>query len=328
MNKKLICTISILLLSIGAFAVSADANQGVYEYVVKNINTDFETASQALTEQFSQKPFTHLGTVNMSGGTDCDFSSNVFVVYDSIYAAALLNENRTTAPFATAERINLFQDESGLHVSIVNPHNIHRTMLMQNEKLATIFNDHKESLRTAILQAITGETSNRQYGQIRDKDYIGKTMGVMAGGPFNEKIKLIAEKSGDFEEVVEKLHADLSHGGGDWGLRSVYSLRLAEDIVVLGITGGRIENKSFSIVNAGADKERSDYACPGLAHAGAYPVEVVVVYDGGIKIYLVDMMYRMKMYFEDAGKIAFMKNMTMPGSLTKELATKIEASLK
>jgi hypothetical protein len=30
-------------------------------------------------------------------------------------------------------------------------------------------------------------------------------------------------------------------------------------------------------------------------------------------------MYRMKMYFEDAGKIAFAKNMGMPGSIERSI---------
>jgi len=42
---------------------------------------------------------------------------------------------------------------------------------------------------------------------------------------------------------------------------------------------------------------------------------------------LVDTMYRMKMYFEDAGKWAFMKNMGMPGSIHDEIAAQIKAGL-
>jgi len=41
----------------------------------------------------------------------------------------------------------------------------------------------------------------------------------------------------------------------------------------------------------------------------------------------VDAMFRMKMYFEDAGKWAFMKNMGMPGSLADEIRVKVRESL-
>jgi hypothetical protein len=38
-------------------------------------------------------------------------------------------------------------------------------------------------------------------------------------------------------------------------------------------------------------------------------------------------MYRMKMFFEDAGKWAFMKNMGMPGSIHDEIAAQIKSDL-
>jgi len=46
-----------------------------------------------------------------------------------------------------------------------------------------------------------------------------------------------------------------------------------------------------------------------------------------VKVYMVDVMYRMKMYFEDAGKWAFMKNMSMPGSIEEEVTEQIENGL-
>jgi hypothetical protein len=38
-------------------------------------------------------------------------------------------------------------------------------------------------------------------------------------------------------------------------------------------------------------------------------------------------MYRMKMYFEDAGKWAFMKNMGMPGSIADEISAQVRPAL-
>jgi hypothetical protein len=37
-------------------------------------------------------------------------------------------------------------------------------------------------------------------------------------------------------------------------------------------------------------------------------------------------MFRMKMYFEDAGKMAFAKNMGMPGSIEEELKQKVRSA--
>ena len=38
-------------------------------------------------------------------------------------------------------------------------------------------------------------------------------------------------------------------------------------------------------------------------------------------------MYRMKLYFEDAGKWAFMKNMGMPGSIQDEVAAQVRPAV-
>lgn len=97
---------------------------------------------------------------------------------------------------------------------------------------------------------------------------------------------------------------------------------------MIGMTGAPVEAKSFSIVGAGADASRGGMRCPGLAHAGAYPLEVVVAKDAaGVRVRVVDTMYRMKMFFEDAGKWAFMKNMGMPGSIRDEFAAQVRSTL-
>ena len=41
--------------------------------------------------------------------------------------------------------------------------------------------------------------------------------------------------------------------------------------------------------------------------------------DGRVRVTLIDEMYRMKMFFEDAGKMKFAANMRIPGSIESEL---------
>ena len=102
----------------------------------------------------------------------------------------------------------------------------------------------------------------------------------------------------------------------------------ARDVVVLGVTGEPMESKSFDIVGAGADDGRKGLACPGIDHAAAYPLELVLVQEGQtVHVRTVDEMFRMKMYFEDAGMMAFARNMGMPGSLGGELRQKVSAAL-
>jgi hypothetical protein len=48
--------------------------------------------------------------------------------------------------------------------------------------------------------------------------------------------------------------------------------------------------------------------------------------NGALNVYMPHMMYRMKMYFEDAGKWALMKHMGMPGSVEGELRKQARAA--
>ena len=232
------------------------------------------------------------------------------------------------APFKIAE----FEDELGVHVSAVNPRSIYRTVVaeegMEGEwvRLSAI-------LRRRLAEGVGAEPVIEDYGQFRDKGRIGRTMGVMAGGPFLEKFKLVEEvegATGGAEGVAQAVFDAMAAAGpgSEWGIRPIYVMNPAPGVAVLGVTGERLESQSFSIVGRGSDKSRSDFACPGLDHAAAYPIEVVFTEAGGtVQINLVESMFRMKMFFEDAGKMKFARNMGMPGSIEDEIKDLIRAAL-
>jgi hypothetical protein len=164
---------------------------------------------------------------------------------------------------------------------------------------------------------------------------IGKTMGIIAGGPFPDKVEEIANVGvggpDGLAETAQRLYAGLEDLGGSrrWALRPVYQLDLSSHgVIVIGITGEPMEARAFGIVGSGGDDGRKDFACPGIDHAPAFPIELVLRADGDrVRIHIVDEMFRMKMYFEDAGKMKFAANMRMPGSIENEIRDKVEDSL-
>ncbi|HXK11730.1 MAG TPA: hypothetical protein VMT70_18950, partial [Vicinamibacteria bacterium] len=219
------------------------------------------------------------------------------------------------------------EDERGVHVSVLNPRSLLRTVLMDDQSYGPLIEQHLASLRALVTGAVKGTSVEQDYGPARESGYIGKTMGVMAGGRFADKVQDVAVVGGgDWKAVAERMRAALEKRGSRWGLQLAYALELPEaETTVLGSTGSPMDSRSFEIVGAGADSTRDGFKCPGLAHAGAYPIEVVVTAEpGAVRVRVVDTMYRMKMFFEDAGKWAFMKNMGMPGSIQDELSTQIQ----
>lgn len=324
--------LSCLMLSNEALAKDEKSKKeyGVYEYVVQSAEGSFEEISQALENSATEAGWQVLAKVDAGTQAGCSYRARVFVVFQREYAKAIMEANRATGAFAVVDRINLFEDEKGFHVAVVNPHSINRTILMNDTAFEEMTEQHLQALRQMIASKIRGTESHEQFGQSRDEGFIGKTMGVVAGGAFVDKIvDEVVVKEGNFDQVVAAVRNGLSAKSSEWGLHLVYETALPEyETVVFGTTGAAMDIKSFNIVKAGSSDSRKDFKFPGLAHAAAYPIEVVVTKQGNeVKVRLVHIMYRMKMYFEDAGKWAFMKNMGMPGSIQDEIKAQIQSGL-
>ncbi len=327
--KFALALIACLLLFSLSFAQKQEG-YGVYQYIVEEASGTLEDLSQAIENSARENGWQVLARIDAGVPEGCPYRARVLVLYHPDYARQVMEANRITGPFAVVDRINIFEDERGTHVSVVNPHSINRTILMDDQAYEEMTAAHLNALRSMVTSVVQGRVSSREYGQFRKKGYIGKTMGVMAGGKFADKLIVVKRvASDDWQSVAASVKQGLEQKSKKWGMHLVYEVALPEyQTVIFGTTGTPMDSKSFAIVRAGGDKSRKDFKCPGLAHAAAYPIEVVVSgEEDGVAIRLVEEMFRMKMYFEDAGKWAFMKNMRMPGSIQKELEQQIERGL-
>jgi hypothetical protein len=248
----------------------------------------------------------------------------VVVAQQPARVAALL-ANGPQAAFAVPVRLGVFADERGVHVSVVNPLSVERTMVAESGLEAS---GHAlvEEVAGIAVTATQGRRVNRPFGQSRSRGLIGKTMGVMAGGAFTKQVGTITTAAGGTAADVRRVADDIwrrlqQPASGKWQLRGIYRLDLTEQgMVILGVSGAAMETKAFSIVGAGGDDSRSKFSCPGLAYAAAFPLELVIRRDGSqVRVEAIDAMFRMKMYFEDAGQMKFARNMMMPGSIADEL---------
>jgi hypothetical protein len=186
-----------------------------------------------------------------------------------------------------------------------------------------------EALLGVVESEFPGQVNPVGYGQWRDKGRIGRTFGIMAGGPFPDKIETIIEVPGaDLQpiDIANTLLQTMDLGGDwEWGMKGIFALDLGPDLAILGVTGSAMETRAFRIVGKGNQREREDLQCAGIDHSPAFPLNLAIQRVGDeIHVTLVDEMFRMKMYFEDAGKVAFAKNMGMPGSIESEIRDKVE----
>ena len=313
--------------------VTPDTDHGVYVLLAADLEGSVEHATTRLTESLEALGWEILATHVTGSPEACPFEARVVVVHSPGYASTI-EPYGLQAAFGVPLRLVVFEDEDGVHVGAVNLRSLNRTIVDENVP-GSAWSPWQERLRTAVQAAFPGVVLERDYGQVRDQGRIDKTFGVMAGGPFVEKIKTVASVPAagtSASEVGRRLQAGFASvpGEWEWGLAPVYFVELPEiDAAVLGVSGAQMEAAAFKIVGKGADASRKNMQCPGLDHAPAFPVELVVVQVGDrIEVQAVDAMFRMKMYFEDAGTVAFARNMGMPGSIADEIEAKVGAVLR
>lgn len=307
-------------------ARALEPKQAVYVNLADSLQGSFDDLTQALGSAYEAAGFKRVAVHDVATERGaCPYRARVLVLYEPRYAERLLAAGPNAA-FAVPIRVLLYEDETGTHLATVNPLSINRTMVAETG-LDAVSEDLVRTLARTAAGAVHGRFVARQFGQVRDRGLIGRTMGIMAGGPFPGKVKEVwsAPSTGpaDLERVATAVWGGFEHGGGHgkWQVRGVYRLDIPEHgVVVLGVSGPALETKSYAIVGAGNDDARAHERCPGIAHAAAYPIEVVVYRaQGQVHVVQIDGMYRMKMYFEDAGKMKFAANMGMPGSIEDEV---------
>lgn len=335
---RTLCVVPLVALALGAsgsrIAAAQETRYGVYVGLVDSAQGSLDELTAALRGGFAGAGWEVLAAYDAGvERADCDHGARVLVLHSPGYAQAVLGHGPRAA-FALPIRLALYQDEAGTHVAAVNPNSVNRTIVAEHGFEAQSEAVLQEVTRI-VAAAVRGTVVHRQFGQMRTRGLIGRTMGVMAGGPFPDKIEEVYAAPGDSPEELRRV-ADLvwqgmrqQTGRGRWQIHGVYQLDLsAQGAVILGVSGAAMEARAFHIVGAGSDASRSGYRCPGLDHAGAFPVEVVVFRDAGrVRVTLVDEMYRMKLYFEDAGKMKFAANMGMPGSIEDEIRSLIAAGV-
>ncbi|NNE71620.1 MAG: DUF302 domain-containing protein [Rhodothermales bacterium] len=312
---KLLISAWMLLLVLPVQAQRVD----VYSYLRTDLSQPVAEVSAQIQEMASSAGLEVQASLEAGVPDGCSFAAEVLVLHDPDYAASLMAMNPRTGAFATTDRILVFEDERGTHVSMVDPVAVVRTVMLDLPSATELARTHRSRVEAA-LAALPGDPASKGYGPSRDRGLIGKTMGVMAGGPFDEKVQEHGRVNRTRAEVATALQSALT-GTGTWQLSAKYRLDYPnQGITVLGVTGASMEARSFEIVKEGSDGDRGSLQCPGTAHAAAYPIELVIREDGDeVAIEFIDAMYRMKMFFEDAGKWAFMKNMGMPGSIADDL---------
>jgi len=247
-------------------------------------------------------------------------------------------------------RVGIYEDPTGVNVSIVDPETISRIIfndLYENDKeedyhkIVDKVIEFKSGLLSILHSVKFGKEVSIPMEPLRDDEDLAessKDMFMMVGQMtfFNDEdqfpliytsSKSINEVKGLFEANLKTFKPVEDDVDYRWTPNSKEDLqwRIISEIatpdgkgMLLGFTRPRTEGVSFNI--AGMSREDDTNMCPGIDHAAAYPIEVLLLEeDGKINVYTQREMFRMDMYYWDAGMAAFMDHMSMPAILDESL---------
>ncbi len=141
--------------------------------------------------------------------------------------------------------------------------------------------------------------------------------------------------SDDFAATVAKVEATLrastDKGADDpSGWRLVTEIPVGTNAVWFGITNTYTENKCIRInSDFRSHGKTKDAPYPGVDHAPALPLEVLVINTGKhVEVAQYGEMWRMQLYFWDSGYLAFAKNTLIPNTIFGSIDTALTASSK
>ena len=250
-------------------------------------------------------------------------------------------------------RIGIYEDQNGVNVNIIDPETIVRIVFndlyendMESEYKEIV--DKSKLFKTDLVKILhtvdLGTQVSIPMEPIRDDEDLAessKDMFMMVGQMtfFNDEdqFPMIYSVSSDdnsveslSNEFIENLKTyvptedDIEYRWSpnpklDLKWNTVSKLSSTDGkAILIGLTRPRTEGVSFNI--AGMSREEDFNKCPGIDHAAAYPIEVLFIEEeGNVNVYTQREMFRMDMYFWDAGMSAFMDHMSMPGILDESI---------
>jgi hypothetical protein len=171
------------------------------------------------------------------------------------------------------------------------------------------------------LEPIRSEKTYRKF----DGDGPAKMMAMWRNWRESQNV-VFSTKPEDFQATVAKVDELLKNSkdkgiddSSGWDL--IAKIPVGANAVYFGISSDYAENKMIRInSDFRSDGKAPDAPYPGVDHAPAVPLEVLVINDGKkVNVVQYGEMWRMQLYFWDSGYLAFAKNTLIPSIIFSSL---------
>jgi hypothetical protein len=351
---RLTIAITILLLSFAIYA--DDVEHGMYMLTVKNAKGDFEKISSSVIKSIESSGFKILAERDVStpdnvreDGKDlCGYKGKLIVFTSEDYIKMLTSFGNKYL-VASFLRIGVHETNEGIQIIIADPETINRIIFNDlNDKNYEQVVKKTLPFKSKIITSIHSLKLETNVEEIRDPKRSTEDLReaardmFMMVGPMtfftdeDQFPEIYSQKNDNGIQGIENLKLEM--------FKNIESFQQTKDdseyrwtknpnedlkwkvvgevispdkkAVLFGLTRNRTEAVSFYIVGDETEQNK----CPGLDHLTAYPIEVLLmIEDENIVVYTPREMFRMDMYFWDAGMGAFMNHMSMPDILDESI---------
>ncbi|MHB8742253.1 MAG: hypothetical protein ACYC9L_03930 [Sulfuricaulis sp.] len=336
---QLLAFILVFMLGLGkAFAAQ---EYGVFERVL-DASGSFNDTTAALEKAIAGSKFTLQAKHDLTY-TDKVQQVRVYVLTSPAYMDAAKNEAPNTIS-AQILRIGVYQYGPGkkTQIDIANPIALAMVFYAGSkdyDQLLTAARSTEQGLRD-LVASIPGtpeqvqlepKRSESDYNKF-DGDGPAKMMAMWRNWNSSQNVAFSTNPA-DFQATVAKvksiLEASKDKGVDDssgWNL--IAEVPVGANAVYFGISNDYTENKCIRINSDFRSHGKApDAPYPGVDHAPALPLEILVYNDGNkVNVVQYGEMWRMQLYFWDSGYMAFAKNTLIPSIIFSSIDQTLTAT--
>jgi len=329
-----------LLLPLAPSSAEEAQRYGIFERISESSGSFDETAA-ALEAALLQSRLVLQGKMDLGLGLKAQ-RARIYVLTSPDYQAAAAGEPPNTIS-AQILRIGVYEYGQGRKTQINMANPVAHAMVFyaaskNYDALVAAAKAAAQELRD-VAAKVPGRAVSVQLAPLRTeaalKEFDGDGMARMMAHWRNwseSQRTIFSDKIENFDTAVVRVEAALraatDRGADDpSGWRLVSQIRIAPNAVYFGLSNSYTENKCVRIDSSARPDDRLDDApLPGVDHVPALPLEVLVYSDGGqTKVVQYGQLWRMQLYFWDAGYAAFAKYAGVPDTLVNSIDALLKA---
>ncbi len=314
---------------------------GIFERILE-ASGSFNDTTAALEKALAESKLTLQAKRDLTY-TDKVQQARVYILTSPAYMEAAKDETPNTIS-AQVLRIGVYEYGEGkkVHINMGNP-TAHAMVFYAGsknyDKLLAAAKATAQEIKD-VAAKVPGKQVSVQLEPVRTEKALNKFNG---DGPAKMMAKfrnwkesqndVFKDKAENFNAVVARventLRASQDKGVDDSsGWRLLSKIPVGANAVYFGITNDYTENKCIRInSDFRSDGKSKDAPYPGVDHAPAMPMEVLVINDGKeVKVVQYGEMWRMQLYFWDSGYMAFAKNTLIPSIIFSSIDQTLTAT--